>query len=219
MLFDYVEKEFKPSTLVDPIINLQAPLSGFLFPAFNDNAADVNHLLYSAGKANEPSWSFIDEVLDCEEIITAAEDKDCFEQILVNVIGDEVDSRTISSVYEEIDKLIQESEEDKESEPPMLDFKDVSRILEVSGVENVDTAKVEHAFKEVVSDETHEFKASNVVPKNIKIKTNVANVSMSSKDLSKIRYITYEGKRCLLVEIDEDVVVEGFKLESETFGI
>jgi hypothetical protein len=219
LLFDYIEKEFKPSTLVDPIINLQAPLSGFLFPAFNDNAADVNHLLYSAGKANEPSWSFIDEVLDCEEIITAAEDKDCFEQILVNVIGDEVDSRTISSVYEEIDKLIQESEEDKESEPPMLDFKDVSRILEVSGVENVDTAKVEHAFKEVVSDETHEFKASNVVPKNIKIKTNVASVSMSSKDLSKIRYITYEGKRCLLVEIDEDVVVEGFKLESETFGI
>lgn len=219
LLFDYVEKEFKTSTFVDPVINLQAPLSGFLFPAFNDNAADVNHLLYSAGKANEPSWSFIDEVLNCEEIITAAEDKDSFEQILVNVIGDEVDARTISNVYEEIDKMIRESEENEESEPPMLDYKDVSRILEVSGVENVDPAKVEHAFKEVIADETREFKASNIVPKNIKIKTEVANVTISAKDLSKIRYITYEGKRCLLVEINEDVVVEGFKLESETLGI
>lgn len=219
LLFDYIEKEFKPNTVIDPIINLDSPLTGFLFPAFNDNAADVNHILYSAGKANEPSWSFIDEVLNCEEIITAAEDKDCFEQILVNVIGDEVDSRVISNVYEEIGKILQESEEDKESsEIPMLDYKDVSRILEVSGAENVDEAKVEHAFKAVVSDENHEFKASNVLPKTIKIKTNVANVSISSKDLKNIRYITYEGKRCLLVEIDEDVVIEGFKLESETLG-
>ena len=49
LLFDYIEKEFKANNAVDPIINLAAPLSGFLFPAFNDNSADVNHILYCAG--------------------------------------------------------------------------------------------------------------------------------------------------------------------------
>jgi len=219
LMFDYIEKEFKPSTAVDPIINLTAPLSGFLFPAFNDNAADVNHILYCSGKANEPDFSFIEEVLNCEEIMTAAEDKDCFELILKNVIGDEVDSKIISNVYEEIDKIVQESEDDEEeSAAPMLDYRDVERILTVSGVEDVDTEKVEHAFKSVVADEKHEFKASSLVPKNIKISTEVANISISPKDLKNIRYITYEGKRCLLVEINEDVVVEGFRLESETLG-
>ena len=217
LLFDYIEKEFKANNAVDPIINLAAPLSGFLFPAFNDNSADVNHILYCAGKVNQPDETFIEEVLNCEETITAAEDKDCFELILNKVIGDVVDSTVISNVYEEIDKIVQESKEDKEeNEAPVLDYKDVERILTVSGVEDVNTAKVEHAFKTVVADEKHEFKASSVVPKSIKIETKVANVSINPTDLKYVKYITYDGKRCLLLEIDEDVVVEGFRLESET---
>ena len=217
LLFDYIEKEFKSNNAVDPIINLASPLSGFLFPAFNDNSADVNHILYCAGKVNQPDVTFVEEVLNCEETITAAEDKDCFELILNKVIGEEVDSTVISNVYEEIDKIVQESKEDKEeNEAPMLDYKDVERILTVSGVEDVNTAKVEHAFKTVVADEKHEFKASSVVPKSIKIETKVANVSINPTDLKYVKYITYDGKRCLLLEIDEDVVVEGFRLESET---
>lgn len=216
LMFDYIEKLFKSYNVVDPIINMDSPLSGFLFPAFNDNAADVNHILYCAGKANQPSFTFIEDVLNCEDIITAEEDKASFELILKEVIGEEVDTRVISNVYEEIDKMVQEKLENEESEIPMLDYKDVGRILEVSGVQNVDNVKVEHAFKDVVADEKHEFKASSLVPKTIKIKTKVADVSINPENLKNIKYITYQGKRCLLLEVEEEVIVEGFRLESET---
>jgi hypothetical protein len=217
LMFDYIEKEFKSYHVVDPIINLESPMSGFLFPAFNDNAADVNHILYYSGKVNQPDFTFIADVLNCEDIITAQEDKDSFELILREVIGDEVDSTVISNVYEEIDRVVQENNESEESsEAPTLDYRDVERILTVSGVENVDTAKVEHAFKSVVADETHEFKASSLVPKTIKISTKLADVTMNPKDLKNVKYITYEGKRCLLLEVDEEVVVEGFRLETKT---
>lgn len=216
LMFDYIEQEYKPYNVMDPIINLQSPMSGFLFPAFNDNSADVNHILYCAGKANQPDFTFIEDVLNCEVIMTAQEHKDSFELILKEVIGDEVESTIISNVYEEIDKVIQENEENEESETPMLDYKDIERILTVSGVENVDTAKVEHAFKSVVDDEKHEFKASNLVPKTIKISTKLAEVAINPKDLKNVKYITFEGKRCLLLEVDEEVVVEGFRLESQS---
>jgi len=216
LTFDYIEKEFKSHNFFDPIINLDSPLSGFLFPAFNDNSADVNHILYCAGKANQPDITFIEEVLNCEEIMTAQEDKDCFDFILKEVMGDEVDSRVISNVYEEIDKLVQENQEKEESEIPTLDSQDIERILTVSGVENVEMAKVEHAIKAILDDEKYEFKASSLVPKTIKIETKLANVTINPKDLKYVKYITYEGKRCLLLEVDEDVVVEGFKLETNT---
>lgn len=216
LLFDYIQKEFKPNTVFDPIINLTSPLSGFLFPAFNDNAADVNHILYCAGKANQPNYQFIEDVLTCESIITSEEDKEIFGLILNKVMGDEVDTQVISNVYEEIDKIIQENEEEEESEIPTLDSQDIERILTVSGVENVDTAKVEHALKSIIDDEKHEFKASSLVPKSIKIDTKIAEVKISPKDLKNVKYITYQGKRCLLLEVDEEVVVEGFRLESET---
>ncbi|MGG3858883.1 DUF4317 domain-containing protein [Metabacillus fastidiosus] len=216
LLFDYVEKEFKSNNAVDPIINLTAPLTGFMFPAFNDNSADVNHILYYGGKVNQPDDYFIEEVLQCKDIITAVEEKDSFEQILKVVVGDEIDSEIISNVYEEIDKIVQENEENEESESPTLDYRDIGRILQVSGVENVDTEKVEQAFKNVVDDVNHEIKASSIVPKSIKINTKIADVSISPQDLKNVKYITYNGKRCLLLEVDEDVVVEGFRLESKT---
>lgn len=214
LLFDYIEKEFKSNNAVDPIINLTAPLAGFLFPAFNDNSADVNHILYNGGKVNQPNEMFIVDVLQCEEIITALEEKDTFDQILKIVVGDEVDSKVISNVYEEVDKMVQENQENEESEPPKLDSKDIERILEASGVEDVSSDKVEHAFKSVVYDEKHEIKASSVIPKSIKIETKIANVTINPKDLKNVKYITYNGKKCLLLEVDEEVVVEGFRLET-----
>jgi hypothetical protein len=74
---------------------------------------------------------------------------------------------------------------------------------------------VEHAFKAIVDDEKHELKASNLVPKSIKIETKVANLSLSPMDLKHVKYIMFQGKRCLLLEIEDDVIVEGFRLESE----
>ncbi|KKK38647.1 hypothetical protein WQ57_08640 [Mesobacillus campisalis] len=216
LLFDYVEKAFKPNNVFDPIINLAAPMSGFLFPAFHDNAADVNRILYCAGKSNQPDEAFIEQVLTCEEVITAEEDKDIFELVLKNVIGDEVDSRTISNVYEEIDKIVLEHAESEESEAPKLDYRDVERILDVSGVENVDSAKIEHALKSVIDDEKHEFKAESLVPKKIKINTKIADVTINPKELRNLKYINFQGKRCLLLEVEEDIVLEGFKLETET---
>jgi hypothetical protein len=216
LMFDYIEKEFKSYHVVDPIINLESPLSGFLFPAFNDNAADVNHILYYSGKANQPDYAFIEEVLNCEDIMTAQENKDSFDLILKEVMGDEVDTKVFANVYEEIDRVVQESVENEESDAPTLDYRDIERILTVSGVENVDTAKVEHAFKSVVADEKHEFNATSLVPKTIKISTKLAEVTINPKDMKNVKYITYEGKRCLLLEVDEEVVVEGFRLETKT---
>jgi len=75
---------------------------------------------------------------------------------------------------------------------------------------------VEHAFKAVIDDENHEFKANSLIPKSIKISTRVADVTINPKELKNLKYITYEGKRCLLLEVDEDIVLEGFRLETNS---
>lgn len=217
LTFDYIEKEFKASTEVDPIINLTTPLTGFLFPTFTDNAADVNRLLYNCGKVNQPNESFIEEVLNCTDISTAAEDKDIFQLIVSKVAGDRVHSDVVSNIYEEIDKIVQESEDEEDEEAPSLNYRDIGTILTTSGVENVEPSAVKEAFKTVIADEQHTFKADNLIPKAVKINTEVANLSLSPKDLKNVKYIMHNGKRCLLLEIDEDVEIEGFQLESSPF--
>lgn len=218
LLFDYVEKTFKYNVVVDPIINLSSPVAGFLFPCFTDHSADVNHILYAAGKANEPDFHFIEEVLNGEPVITAQEDKIIFEEIVKDVVGDELDTATLANVYEEIHRVMDENEEE---EVPKLDYKDVQRVLKVSGIEDVETEKVERAFQKVIDDEKYELKASNIIPKynskSIKINTKVANISISPQDLKYVKQINFNGKKCLLIEVDEDTIIDGFKMIPEAF--
>lgn len=216
LLFDYVEKEFKYNIVVDPVINLKAPISGFLFPTFTENVADVNHVLYSAGKAYELNYHFIEEVLNAEETMTAEDDKVVFEEIVKKVSGDQINTSTLSNVYDEIHRVIEEHQED---DIPRLDYKDVESVLKSSGIEDVDTEKVETAFKTVIDDEKYELKASSIIPKynkkSIKIKTKVADIKVSPEDLRFVKQIHFDGKLSLMIELEENTMIEGFEMIPE----
>lgn len=221
LIFDFQEREFKSSMTVDPVVNITSPIGGFLFPCFTANAADVNHILYASGKANKPNYQFIENVLNGEEVMTAEDDKTVFEEIVKEVIGDEVDSRTLASVYDEIQSMLEVDEEDKDAEEttPTLDTKEVERVLKASGVKDVDSDKVERAFQKVLDDKTYEMNAGHVVPsytsKSIKISTKVADISICPQDLRYVRRVDVNGRSCILIEVEEDAMIEGFKLISE----
>ncbi|WLD93795.1 DUF4317 domain-containing protein [Alkalihalobacillus sp. AL-G] len=218
LVFDYIEKEFKYNIDVDSVIDLDAPMTGFLFPCFTNQASDVNHVLYAAGKANEPDPRFIEEVLNGEHTITAKEDKAVFEEVIKDVIGDQLTPSTLANVYREINHVVEENEEEEE---PKLDYKNVERVLNQSG-EKVDSEKVKAAFQRITDDESYELKASSIVPKykskSIKINTKIANVSISPQDLEYVRQVNYKGKRCIMIEVEEDAEIDGFKLLPEAFG-
>jgi len=220
LVFDFVEKEFKSSLMLDPVINLTSPMGGFLFPCFTDNSADTNHILYAAGKSNKPNYEFIEHVLNGEEIMTAEDDKAVFEEIVKEVVGEEVNTRTLANVYEEINRMMDIEVEDEEEESvPIMDKIELERVLKASGVQNVSTEKIGMAFQKVVDDETYEMKASHVVPsytsKSIKISTKVADIAISPQDLRYVRQVNYKGQRCILIEVEEDTMIEGFTLIEE----
>ncbi|MFC4713699.1 DUF4317 domain-containing protein [Planococcus dechangensis] len=221
LVFDFIEKEFKSNMMADPVIKLASPIGGFLFPSFTDNSADVNHILYSAGKANKPDFQFIENVLNGDEIMTAEEDKAVFEEIVKSIIGEEVNSKTLANVYDEINSLLEVADDDENDEDstPTLDTKEVERVLKASGIKDVSTEKVERAFQNVVEDKAYEMKASHIIPsytsKSIKINTKVAEIKIGPQDLRYVKEVNYNGKRCILIEVEEDTIIEGFKLLAE----
>eukprot|EP00130_Batrachochytrium_dendrobatidis_P008392 XP_006683267.1 hypothetical protein BATDEDRAFT_93033 [Batrachochytrium dendrobatidis JAM81] len=216
LLFDYVEKEFKYHFVVDPVINLKAPVGGFLFPTFTDHAADVNRVLYSAGKAYELDYHFIENVLNAEEAMTAEDDKIIFEEIVKDVAGDQINTSTLANVYDEIQRVIEENEE---PEAPKIDYKDVANVLRSSGIQDIDTEKVESAFDKIIDDKAYEMKATSIVPKytskSIKIKTKVADLSVSPQELRYVRQVHIDGKLCLIIELEENTMIEGFEMLPE----
>lgn len=217
--FDFEDRAFKADLPMDVTINLSSPLDGFMFPAWSDNSADVNKVVYYSNKANSPHMEFIEKVLGCEFQTTAQDEKAQFLEIVQEVAGREIEPEKIASIYESVNFILTRNEEEEIPEPASVGLKDMEKILQASGVEN--TQSLETAFMKVTGTEKYEFKASNIVPKfngkSIKIENNSVSISVSPQDLKNIKQVKKDGRRYLLIEIDESLSLEGFELTTETF--
>lgn len=214
--FDYINKEFRANSSLDAIINLTSPLDGFMFPCFNNNYSDINHIMYYTGRNNEVNNSFIEEVINCTLKITADEEKSCFNAIIKGVVGDSIKPEVMQTIYE---KIAEKSEETDEGEVPVVTVKDVKNVLEDSGIEVKDVETLEKVYEDTIGSTSFDFKVDNILPdlksKSVKIESEAANISIAPNALSKIKQVRNKyGRKCLLIELDEDIEINGFKLES-----
>lgn len=215
--FDYSDLTFKPNSALDVSINLKSPLDGFMFPSFSSQYVDVNKLIYYSSRAKEMNASLVEQVLECGIKPTAIEEKESFNAILNTVVGDKIKPDVMQEIYERINEKLEIVDEEDEEEEPTVDMKQIKTVLEESGVEN--TEMIETAFDEICGSD-YEFKVKNIVPdfksKSIKIENETTNITITPRDLSGIKQIrNKEGRKCLLIELTEDVQINGFKLETE----
>lgn len=213
--FDYAELTFKPNSALDTVINLKSPLDGFMFPSFNSEYVDVNKVVYYSSKAKQMNTVFVEDILDCSIKPTGIEEKESFNTILNTVVGDKIKPETMQEIYERINEKLEYQEE--EEEEPVVDMKEIKNVLEESGIK--ETERVESAFEQVCGG-NYEFKIKNIVPdfnsRSIKIENETTNITITPKELSSIRQVRDKnGRKCLLIELTEDVQINGFKLETE----
>lgn len=217
--FDYINKEFRTNSSLDAVVNLNSPMDGFMFPCFNNNYSDVNHVMYYSGKNNEVNLDFIENVLNGTIKITATEEKNCFNSIIKEVVGDEIEPETMQTIYENI---ALKAEDMEEGEEVLLTIKDVKSVLAGSGIDDERIEKLEEAYEATIGNSNFDFKVDNILPdlksKSVKIESEKASISIVPGALSKIKQIKNKhGKKCLLIELDEDVEINGFKIKGSDF--
>lgn len=212
--FDYAEMTFKPNSALDTTINLNSPLDGFMFPSFSDGNMDVNKVVYYSSKSKQLNLKFVEDVLNCSVKQTAVEEKETFNAILKDVIGDKIKTDAMQEIYEKINEKLEDSVDEEE---PTMNMKEIKRVLEDSGIEN--TEALESSFEEICGGD-HEFKVKNIIPdfksKSIKIENEDTSISINPRDLSSVKQVVNKnGTRCLVIELSGDVDINGFKLEME----
>ncbi|AJA47875.1 hypothetical protein CPAST_c18050 [Clostridium pasteurianum DSM 525 = ATCC 6013] len=212
--FDYEERTFKPNSALDTTINLNSPLDGFMFPSFSDGNMDVNKVVYYSSKSKQLNLKFVEEVLNCSTKQTAVEEKERFNAILNDVIGDKIKADAMQEIYEKINEKLEDNIDEEE---PTVNMTEIKRVLEDSGVDN--TEILESSFEEICGGD-YDFKVKNIIPdfrsKSIKIENEDTSISINPRDLSSVKqFIDKNGTRCLVIELSDDVEINGFKLEME----
>lgn len=204
LAYDEESNSFK-TRICDRVVDM--PDIGFLFPAFNDRSADIHGLLYYASKPEELRFDFVEPVLGCEVPMSAGGQKETFQTIVEETLGDGCEYEVVKTIHEKLNEMIEEKKD--EPEPVILDKAEVKRLLEYSGVEEEKLTGFDEYYEAAAGERTR-FVATNVAnTRQFEIKTPdvVVKVSPDRTDLVQTKII--DGRKCLVIELNDQVQVNG----------
>ena len=189
------------------------PVNGFLFPAFNDRASDVHGLLYYSKKPEELQEVFLTQVLGCSQVLSAGTQKESFQAMIADTLGEDCAYSVILNIHENLNTLIEENKE--EPEPLELGKPEVRRLFSLSGVPEENLENFDREFDETVGAKAS-LLASNIASTkkfNIKTPDIVINVNPDRTDLVDVRIV--DGRKCLVIPVDDQVEVNGIEVRMD----
>lgn len=191
--------------ICDRVVNM--PDIGFLFPAFHDRSTDIHSLLYYAAKPEELRMEFVEPVLGCNLPLSAGDQKETFQTIVEETLGDACDYEVVKNIHEKLNEMIEEKKD--EPDPVVLDRAEVKRLLEYSGVEEEKLSSFEEKYEEAAGTDTC-FVASNVAnTRQFEIKTPDVVVKVSPDRMDLVETKVINGRKCLVISLANSVEVNG----------
>ena len=192
---------------------VEAPQSGFLFPAFNDRNMDIHNLLYYSKKSDELDAVITEEVLGCQLPLPAKSQKETFNNILEESLGLDCDYEVVKTIHENLNQMLAETSE--EPEPLALAKEDMSHLLMKSGVEEKEIETFETRFDETVGEDQCLMAANISSPKKFEVATPDVKVTVNPQRTDLVETKIIVGVPYLMIEINDLVEVNGIQVVSE----
>ena len=207
--YNAVENTFQ-NRIRDWVVSL--PQTGFLFPAFNDRCSDIHSTLYYTKDAEELKDSFVDQLLGCPLPLTAGSQKETFQAIIEETLGETCDIEIVKNIHDTLTEMVEEHKE--EPAPLVLDKSEVKTILASSGVTNEKLEQFDRYYDETAGEQTSLLVNNVMNARTFEVKTPdvVVRVSPDRTDLIETRNIN--GRDCLVIALDGNVVVNGINVRS-----
>lgn len=193
---------------------VEAPVTGFLFPAFNDRNTDIHHILYYSKNPDELNSEFAHLLLGCELPLTAASQKETFNALITETFQEDCTYETVKTIHESLNSLIEERKDDPA--PLSLDKGDIKNLLAENGATEETLEHFEERFEETAGGDPHtSLYVSNVAStRKFEIKTPdiVIQVKPDRADLIETRILN--GRPYFLIPADDSVEVNGIPIKT-----
>ncbi|MCC2254782.1 DUF4317 domain-containing protein [Ruminococcus sp. CLA-AA-H200] len=188
------------------------PDKGFLFPAFNDRGTDLHSVLYYTKKSEDLQPEMIDQLLGARMPMSADTQKESFQMMIEDTLGEDGDYETVRNIHETLNDLIEEHKE--EPEPLSLDVTEMRKVFEQSGVDAQKMENFDRNFETNVGEKGSLLATNIAETKKFNIETPdiVIKVNPDRADLVETRMI--DGRQCLVIPVDDHIEVNGINVRT-----
>ncbi|MBQ7455304.1 MAG: DUF4317 domain-containing protein [Clostridia bacterium] len=193
----------------DPQWVVGAPEAGFVFPAFDERAANIyNALCYTRDTAGGND-GLLRAVFGAQPPMPADAQAHAFREILQETLGEECSLEVVQSVHEQLCERLAEQKHDREAPPPPVSAPQLRQALEVCGVPQEKAQAFEERCREEFGPGVDASAVNILDAKQFQVKAPgvVIRVDPDHRDLVETRVIN--GRRYILIRAEEGVEVNG----------
>ncbi len=212
----------EPGLSFDPVTNefhnrnrdwvVELPQIGILFPAFNDRSTDVNSIMYYTKDSENLNDALVEMLLGCGIPLTAGNQKETFQTLVQETLGDECEFEAVKNLHEKMGELIEEHKE--ELQPLILDKKEVKNLFASSGVSNDKMEEFDTHYEKNAGNDTPLFVSNVYNTRSFDVKTPDVTIKVKPDRTDLIQDRTIDGRPCLVVALNGDIEVNGIAVRA-----
>ena len=205
--YDNINNEFH-NRIRDWVVEM--PETGFLFPSFNDRATDIHSTLFYSKNPEEAHSEFVENILGCTMPLSAGTQKEAFQALIEETLGDEVEYEVVKNIHENLTEMIEEHKEIPE--PLTLDKHQVKSLFEKSGFKEEKLTDFDKLYDAAAGEDTSLFVNNVANVRTFEVKTPDVVVKVNPERADLVNTLQIDGKRCLVIEINDHVEVNGITI-------
>ena len=151
--------------------------------------------------------TFIDELFGCHTPLSAGGQRDSFNALVEETLGEDCAYDTVMNIHERLNEWV-ESQKD-EPEPVVLTKSEVKRLFEECGVEDERLESFDEQY-EMTTGEKSSLMASNITnTRRFEIKTPDVVIHVNPERADLVETMLVDGRRCLVIPMEDNVEVNG----------
>ncbi len=196
----------------DWIVDL--PVTGFLFPAFNDRSTDIHSLLFYSRDADLFQTRLIEDMLGCSLPMPVTSQKETFQTLVEDTLGENCSFEAVKAIHETLARQLEEAKESPE--PLSLTKNGLYTLLSAGGAGEEGLESLDERYEEAAGKDGQLLASNLINTRKFEVRTPdvVVQVNPERADLVETRII--DGRECLVIPLEEHVEVNGIMIRPRT---
>ena len=190
-----------------------APELGFLFPAFDDRAANIYGALAYTRKPEELHQPFLDAIFHVEPPMSAPEQREAFQTALSDALEGECSLEVVQAVHGRLTERIGQHKESRDPEPLTVTAREVGDILEDCGVGERQVAAFRESCGAQFGEDAPLRPANLIDSKRFAIKSAGITITVPPEESCLVEARVIDGRKYLLIPAGEGIEVNGLPVE------
>lgn len=190
-----------------------APELGFLWPCFDDRAANLYNALFYSKNAVNIHREFIDAVFRTPVPLSAGKQKETFDAVLSDVMDKDCRFDVVQALHEQLSERVALHKESRDPEPLTVSVEELGEILENSGAAPEQAEAFCRRWEQELGEDAVLRPMNVTSPKRMEIQTPEVKITVDPKYSYLVESRIIDGKKYLLIAADGGVELNGVNVE------